>query len=248
MELQVDFPNPNLIPLEIGLDVSEVLGIVKYEPLLAACLRGVARGNFPSFIHKTDEERIQNLKKEHAEWSAKAMGWEVTEKLDGSSMTVYHKDGESGVCSRNLDLKETEGNTFWSVARQNELIEKLELLGQNIAIQGELIGTGIQGNPYKLTGHDFYLFNVFNIDEQRYLAPWERVALCKDLGIKHVPIISALRYCASSIESILEDAEGKSALNAATEREGLVYKSEDNGDISFKAISNKFLLKDKGNL
>ena len=93
-----------------GLDVSDMLNIQKWEAPIAACLSGKVRGNFPSFIPKTDQERVQNLKKEF-DGIYKDYIWEVTEKLDGSSMTVYMKDGEFGVCSRNLDLIEDENNS-----------------------------------------------------------------------------------------------------------------------------------------
>ena len=130
-----------------GLDVTERLGIVKYEPPIPAELSGKVKGNFPSFIPKTDEERIQNLTKEYEEWKIQSKHqFYVTEKLDGSSATYYIKDGEFGVCSRNLELLETEGNTFWKVAREMDLENKMKSLGKNISLQGELIGEGIQGN------------------------------------------------------------------------------------------------------
>ena len=143
---------------------SELLGILKYEKPLSAQLAGQARGNFPSFIPKTDEERIQNLSKQLAKWQEQNLEFEVTEKLDGSSMTVYitteqDEQGQEvprfGVCSRNLDLKDTEGNSFWEAAKKYDLERKLiefnAECSMNIAIQGELVGEGIQGNKYKLT-------------------------------------------------------------------------------------------------
>jgi len=130
-----------------GLDVTERLGIVKYEPPIPAELAGKVRGNFPGFLRKTDEERVQNLTKDYAKWVEEGLDFYVTEKLDGSSATFYLNGDVFGVCSRNLDLEETEGNTFWKVARELKLEEKLRENGQNLAIQGELIGEGIQGNP-----------------------------------------------------------------------------------------------------
>lgn len=230
--------------LQIGDDVSEALGIVKYEPPLPAELRGLVKGNFPSFIPKTDEERIQNLGPELAQWSTENHLWEVTEKCDGSSMTVYHNNGEYGVCSRNLDLKETETNAFWKCARSNFLIEKLVTRNVNYALQGELIGEGIQGNPYKIKGQDFLLFNIWNIDEQRYLTSVERTLFVEHNSIKHVPIVATLWIMEHTIDELLWFAEAKSMLNPQTEREGIVFKRIKDG-ISFKAISNKFLLKEK---
>ncbi len=104
--------------LSEGDDVTDILGITKYEPPIPAELAGKVKGGFPHFIPKTDEERVQNLSKEYDEWKLQSKHkFYVTEKLDGSSATYYIKDGVFGVCSRNLELLETEGNTFWKVAR-----------------------------------------------------------------------------------------------------------------------------------
>ncbi len=106
--------NIYVTPFE-GLDVTEMLGIVKYEPPIPAELAGKVKGLFPSFIRKTDEERIQNLASEYELFKTQnkeGVKFYVTEKLDGSSATYYFKDGIFGVCSRNLELLETEGNTL----------------------------------------------------------------------------------------------------------------------------------------
>ena len=228
-----------------GTDMTEALGVQKYEAPIPAQLAGDVEGPFPSFVPKTDQERIQNLTEEFKAWQATDMRWEITEKLDGSSMTVYFKDGKFGVCSRNWALKETEGNSLWAQARRYNLEDVLIREG-NFAVQGELIGEGIQGNPYKIKGQDFYVYDVFNINEQRYLSPSERIAFVERNGLKHVPVIaySAEFYDTlgiQSVEHVLKFAEAKSKLNEGFEREGLVFKH--NGVVSFKAISNKFLLK-----
>ncbi len=125
-----------------GMDVSEMLGIVKYDPPVSAQLAGKVKGNFPSFLRKTDEERIQNLVKEYAAWALSSKHqFYATEKLDGSSFTCYLKDGVFGVCSRNMELLETEDNTFWTVARKLDLENKLKSLGRNVCFQGEMVGS-----------------------------------------------------------------------------------------------------------
>ena len=147
----------------LGDDVSEPLGIIKWEMPMNAQLAGMAKGNFPSVIPKTDQERAQNLVQEIVGAIEAGMQFEITEKLEGSSMTCYLIDGEFGVCSRNLDLKETADNTFWQVARRDELEGKMRECGgiSNWAIQGELIGPGIQGNIYKLSQPEFRIFDVY---------------------------------------------------------------------------------------
>ena len=227
-----------------GLDVTEMLGIVKYEPPIPAELSGKVKGGFPSFLRKTDEERVQNLVKEYEEYKLTSEHqFYMTEKLDGSSATFYMNEGEFGVCSRNLELLETEGNTFWKVARELDLETKLKDKG-NICLQGELIGEGIQGNPYKIKGQTVHFLNAFDIDKQARLGINEFLVLLDDMELSSVPILDVAMLLPETITGMLELAEGKSRLNNNTEREGVVVRSLDN-TISFKAISNKFLLSEK---
>jgi len=229
------------------MDVTEMLGIVKYEPPIPAELSGKVKGLFPSFIPKTDEERIQNLTKEYGEWKYQSKHqFYVTEKLDGSSATYYIKDGEFGVCSRNLELLETEGNTFWKVARELNLEENMRATGKNISLQGELIGEGIQGNPYKIKGQTVRFFTGFDIDKYKRISFPELIVMLADMGLQSVPVLNKEFgfMLPETVEDMLKYAEDKSVLNDKTEREGVVIRSMD-GTISFKAISNKFLLNEK---
>ena len=228
--------------IEINKDVTDLLGIVKYEPPIPAELSGKVKGLFPSFLRKTDEERIQNLSGEIENWKDKT--FYVTEKLDGSSATFYYKDGEFGVCSRNLELLETEDNTFWKFARQINLENKMRDFDINISLQGELIGEGIQGNPYKIKGQTVRFFNLFDIDLQEYHNLSMFQGVCNRFGVEMVPILSKNFEMFDTVEDILEYAEGKSVLNPNFDREGVVIRSLDR-KISFKAISNKFLLNEK---
>jgi RNA ligase (TIGR02306 family) len=232
-------------PYKEGEDVTEALGIQKYEAPIPAQLSGEVRGSFPSIIPKTDQERCQNLTSEIAEWTANGLTFELTEKLDGSSMTVYlYDEGEHGVCSRNLDLKESDANSFWVVCRRERLIDKINLAGRGLALQGELIGEGIQGNPYKIKGQDFYLYDVYDIGAGRYFTPRERLDFAQKYDVKHVPVIAYDKDLSTGdVRTLLEWAEAKSTLNAQAEREGLVFKCLQDPRIHFKAISNRFLLK-----
>ena len=227
-----------------GLDVSFPLGIVKYEAPIPAQLAGEVKGLFPDWIQKTDQERVQNLKEELDYWIREQHTWEVTEKLDGSSMTVFLRDREFGVCSRNLELKPSETNSLWKVVVSNDLELKLRRANRNLALQGELIGEGIQGNPYKQKGQEFFLFDIYDIDTGKYLTPADRKAFVEEYDIKHVPVLGTLVMDeVSTIDHLLKSAEGKSVMGMiGCEREGLVFKSMDRV-CSFKAISNKFLLK-----
>jgi len=261
MKLRGQLSQGLLLPLSVltmvdsllfeGLDVSIPLGIIKYEAPVPAQLAGEVRGMFPSFMPKTDQERIQNLSAEFAQWQTNKLTWEVTEKLDGSSMTVYVNGDDHGVCSRNLNLKDTEGNSLWKVAHRDQIISAIFESGRNLAVQGEIVGEGIQGNAYKIKGQSFYVFDIYDIDAGRYLNPVERKEFCDLYGIMHVPVLAykAELYDTlgiATIEQVLKFAEAKSVMGDITgpEREGLVFKCHER-EVSFKAISNKFLLKTK---
>ncbi len=245
-------------PLEVawplGFDVSEHLGVVKYEPPVPAELAGLMRGQFPSVVPKTDQERIQNLAAELAAWQAQGdadeLTWEITEKLEGSSCTWAWLADELHVCSRNIDLVESDSNSFWRVARACDIERKLRehFAGRNIALQGELVGNGVEGNIYKLQGHEVYLYAVYDADEARYLTPDERKVIARQLGVRHSPVIDAAFRIDSSVtmDVLLAMADGPSVLRPQQKREGLVFKANKKPPVSFKAVSNAYLLGQKG--
>ena len=234
----------------VGHNLTKPLGIQKWEPPIPAEIAGNVEGPFPSFIPKTDQERCQNL---HDEIFTEHYdeNYEVTVKLDGTSCTIYYKDGEVGVCGRNWDLKETESNTLWKCAHSQGFVESLKKLGRNLAIQGEVIGEGIQKNQEKIKGQMFYVFDIYDIDAGRYLNADERYSVCVDQLIGaysfHVPVIGVHKLSdlnINTIDDLLAYADGPS-MNVNAKREGVVFKSLDS-DFTFKAISNKWLLKNDG--
>lgn len=227
-----------------GLDVSFPLNIVKWEKPINAQLAGLVKGNFPTQIPKTDQERVQNLTKEIE--AAQGSVYEVTEKLEGSSMTCYLIDGEFGVCSRNLDLKRDENNSFWKIAIDSDIENLMRSRGENFAIQGELIGPGVQGNIYKLSKPEFYVFDVYDVQSGLYISPDMRRAMISGMGLNHVPVLESNFKLEIDVEGLIVKAEGKSVMGDITgpEREGLVFKQV-NGGMTFKAISNKYLLAEK---
>ena len=236
----------------MGKDLSELYGVTKWEPADGAVLSGDAKGLFPSHSRKSDQERIQNLSRYFELYADEE--FEGSIKLDGSSMTVFFHRGDFGVCSRNLELKEDEGNTFWKVANNLDLKNRMTKLGLNISIQGELCGEGIQGNKEKLRGHDFFVFDIWDQDKHRYMTPDERMNIMNILNsdggpqIKHVPVLGRGLYLKeyNSVAKLLELADGPS-LHAKT-REGIVFKSLrpiNNEIVSFKVINTKFLLDER---
>jgi len=242
-------------PLVEGLDVTEQLGIVKYDPPIPACLAGEVVGLFPSCISKTDQERVQNLITEK-DWFLGS--WEVTLKLDGSSMTLFTHEGEQGVCSRNLWLKDNaanDGNTLIQFARSIDYTKTLadvaDIVGFDFALQGEIMGPGIQKNREKFSIHRFFVFDVYNISASRYLSPSERKELLKILllyanNIEHVPVIDdwfKVTEDMVAIDQFLAIAERPSINHKIAE--GVVFKNLNDSDKSFKVISNAFLLREQ---
>ncbi|HPC09515.1 MAG TPA: RNA ligase (ATP) [archaeon] len=230
----------------VGYDVTEILGIIKYEPPIPAELSGEVKGKLPSFFQKTDEDRIQILPDIPLTYGGQS--FIVTEKLDGSSCSFYYNNGDFGVCGRKWEYVESETNTMWKFAKENDLKNKFRNLGRNLAFQGEVIGENIQKNKYKLKGQTVRFFRIFDIDRYEYLPYEEMCELINELKLQTVPIIDWNYKLPNTMEEILEYAVGKSKLNPQTEREGLVfvkYELKNQGRLSFKAISNKFLIDNK---
>jgi len=232
---------PNLTGEENPEELQTILGVKKYEAPVPACISGDVSGAMPSFIRKTDQERIQNLGTYPELY--KNMLFEVTEKLDGTSCTYYLKDGVFGVCGRNWEQKENPDHTFWKIAYVKDIKAQLLSLGRNLAFQGEVCGEGIQDNSYKIKGHQFFLFDIFDIDAQRYFPPVQRRGLGERFGLDQVPHLGDM-HLFTTVYEILGHASGNSVL-AKTLREGVVFKSTkfvNNDVISFKSINNDFLL------
>lgn len=221
-----------------NFDVTEILGIQKWEPEIPAQLAGQVRGLFPThLIPKTDQERIQNCFPEIQ--SKGDVTYEVTLKLDGTSCTIFRWENELRVCSRNLELKvndENADNTFVAMA-----LKIGDTIGDGVAVQGELIGPGIQGNREGFKEHRFFVFDMFNIKDHTYAKPEARRRACHIAGLDHVPVLGTDWKAPNSVEEGLELAEGPSINHPI--REGLVWKCNTDPLFSFKTISNQFLLK-----
>jgi len=230
----------------VGMDVSEELGVEKYEAPIPAELAGNAKGGFPGFMMITDEDRIQILP--HIPDMYAGQPFVATEKLDGSSGSFYWKNGEFGVCGRNYEYYESPTNSFWKFARQNFLEEKLGVIGRNLGLQGEIIGEGIQKNKYKLKGQTIRFFRMFDIDKYEFLSYDEMIKIISELKLETVPILDWNYILPNNVDEILAYAQGKSVLNPQAEREGVVFvrhELKNQGRLSFKAISNKYLMKNE---
>jgi RNA ligase (TIGR02306 family) len=300
----------NKIYAEEGTDVTEYCRVQKYEKPLpkeggGGANMGRAKANFPDFIPKTDQDRVQNCLGAIKKWIyygepvvteltdletvrsleagnyigsaerhyfksgdmwfvreytrnddetiAKRRVFETTMKLDGSSMTVYHNDGRYGVCSRNLEVRRDTENVFWKTVLATDILPSMVRDGRNLAIQGELMGPGVQGNREKFEDHKFFVFDIYDIDQKRYLTSLERETLMSQVesdpnnnAFNHVPLVwsgFAVITEETSVSDLLAMVEIKSINHDIAE--GVVFKSVVDGSKSFKVINNKYLLAEK---
>ena len=210
---------------------------------------------FPSYIVKTDEIRLQNMP-----WvleSCKDVPMIVTEKLDGTSSTfglqrIKKNKFDFAVCSRNVRQSTPDKicyyadmpNVYWEMAVKYDIENVLKDIqrkhnADTVVIQGETIGEGIQKNKYNIKGHDLYVFNLI-INGQRIDSVKARDIL-KEYGMKFVPILENDYILLDNVDDMIKYADGKSEIYD-TLREGVVIRNYDR-NVSFKCISNKFLLK-----
>ena len=207
---------------------------------------------FPSFVSKTDEERVENQPWRVGDGKTYLM----TEKLDGTSCTYALERKPRGkyefyVCSRNIRQKDEnqqcyhDHNIYWDLAFKYDIENHLKnyLIWHQgyewVCIQGEGVGS-VQKNPLKLKEDDLYVFNF--IDSRNGRLPSDKgKELVEQWGMKWVPILGET-VLPDTMEALKETADGKSAVNPEVDREGIVYRSLDGKD-SFKNVSRKYLLK-----
>lgn len=219
------------------------------------------KSQWPSWVKKTDEERVQNMPwilQDKSEWFA-------TEKIDGTSTTFtmkgYGRKREFYTCSRNVVFDKPDKNCYYETNVYTEMCEKYNIENvldclmtffenanqrdvEFVTIQGETYGEGIQKRDYGLKGHDFMAFNLivgFKDGEVKRFNPLVMTIILTDYGIPCVPIVNEYFILPDTVDELLAIATDKSAIDGGM-REGLVFRSSD-GERSFKAVSNEFLMK-----
>lgn len=218
---------------------------------------------FPTqYVSKTDEERVQNMP-----WVLEVKTpFIVTEKIDGTSTTVLVERLHFGrfktyICSRNVcfgdgkdgakgkKVYDDKENIYVEMAGKYKIVEHLvNYLKTNkklkwACVQGESYGEGWQGNPLKLTDHEFAAFNFSDSANGRY-GSLEGKAILAEWGIPWVPIIHTDYVLPDTVDELIEAATGPSSINNKVLREGWVIRAKD-GKLSFKAVSTTYLLKKK---
>jgi len=220
---------------------------------------------FPSWIQKTDEERIENLPQYLEDYDTV---WEMTEKVDGTSTTfamektkerIFDKPKyELIVCSRNVRQHTPEQksffdvNVYWEIAMKYNIQHALQRIIElydcdKVILQGETYGENIQKNPYKKQGIDFAAFNLITIKNGKCdKRTWVNMnTICSMFHIPCVPYLGIFQFTKEiDMHKFKEMADGQSKLNNV-KREGIVYRNRNNPYISFKNVSNQYLLKQK---
>ena len=239
--------------VEEGQDVSEALGVEKYEPPVAP---GWSHKNpqflgrpFPAWVPKTDEMRVQSVPQVLDELSGQP--YVATLKYDGTSSTfTLDPEGEFLACTRNYAIPEDAGDPWlWRIVAKYNLREKLQSF-PNLAIQGEIVGPGVQKNRLGLKDLCLFVFNVYDWRAGKYLDFDESRQVLAAMDLAPVEVVEEGERFEHTLESLLELAEGKYP-GTKNEREGIVIRPRREmrsqvlvGRLSFKAISNRFLLKE----
>lgn len=250
-----------------GDDLTELLGVTKWEPEIPAQLAGKVVSSFPSFVSKTDETRIQSCPGVLDTYKDEKVF--ITEKLDGSSITIFYvnrnqpglptkylEDNQDemifGVCSRNLCIARSADNSFWKAVEILDIENKLKALGKPIVLQGELIGLGVCGNKLGLTSLDIKLFNIADPTTRTYYNFEDFIATAKALQLGTVPILDehiGVNLGTYNVEQFVNLSMAYSKLNPKVWREGIVVRPlvekevRGLGRLSFKVINPQFLVK-----
>jgi len=225
-----------------GDDIMDLVGAEKYVKPLPPCLDGEALGYFPSFIPKTDELNFQEVP--HLVAALQGNPYYNTDKVDGTSATVYFHNGHFGVCGRRVEFIEDEKNTMWRIAKVYNLEETLKSMNVNIAIQFEVVGPGVQKNNLKLKSIEPRVFDIYDIGAHEYYDLRMMEFVCNRIGIPTVNIVERGESFEYTDNNTLQKiAEGK--YPGAGQREGIVIRSQDvmrvdNDRISFKVLNLKY--------
>lgn len=243
--------NPNLFKKPF------IKKMMKYEvgrKILFALFGRKKKYEWPSHIAaKTDVERIQNCI-----WNLQdKKPYVATEKVDGSSCSIMCERGKFGrfryyVCSRNVVFKDENQKTFYDENIYFEMYNKYNFKNiitqimkdyklQNVAIQMEIFGAGVQKRDYGLNGHDYRVFHV--VSNREKFSMDKVVEICDKYGLKHVPIIDDNYILPDSIDELQAFVENEESKIDGGMKEGIVFYDKETGANYFKFVSPEFLIK-----
>lgn len=214
----------------------------------ANTIKGTWQPFFPSV---SDEENIQKIYTKMYNTYGEKDGWVITEKLEGQNISCvlyttkrfgFLNKKNFGICSRTRFLKTDDGSDFWKTAKKLNVEDKMRKIGKNLLLRGEHCGGKIQGNIYGLPSNDIYLFEVCDIDKQRFYTWDEFKFFCAKYDFKHAPLIDENASLLPTVQEMLDYSNANSVL-APVLREGIVWRRKEDTRISFKIRSPDYLIK-----
>lgn len=240
--------------IELGADVTELLGVRKWEIEERATTGGTVIGNLPYDIPHTDETRVQ----ENPELIQAFAGLEyyISTKMDGSSHSIGVDENGFHVTGHNYEYKDDGSSSFYELVKARKYQEKVEsFVKENglstLTIQGELCAPGIQQNRLRLTKPEWYVFTVRENGKRVGLK--RMMEICEALGMEYVPIEEIGTDLPSkypTVESLLDRADGEYPKGG--KKEGIVIRPTEpvycpliSASLSMKVVSNKYLLKNE---
>ena len=238
--------------IEIGTDVTELLGVKKWEIEEVATTGGTVIGTLPMDVPHTDENRVQNVPDLIQDFAN--LEYYITTKMDGSSHSVSIDENGFHVTGHNYEYKDDGKSSFYELVKRDEIEDKVKEYAKNhninlFTIQGELCAPGIQKNRLKLQRPEWYVFTVRINGERVGLNHME--AVCKEIGLNMVPVEEVgydLPSKYPTVESLLERADGEYPRGG--KKEGIVIRPTEpifneriSASLSMKVVSNKYLLK-----
>jgi RNA ligase (TIGR02306 family) len=236
---------PQIAQLPVGTNVTRELDVVKWQlPELEGNF-GTRSGSFSAYCSKTQEMRVQSIPAILDELAGKP--YYITTKIDGTSATITYLNGQLQVFSHNFELADDGKSIFWDIVDTYDLRKKLETLGRNIALQGELAGPKIQKNKLRLMKNDLFVFTVVDLNTRERYPLDQTIDLCATLGLPMVPVEEKGESFAYTINDLLRKASG--AYASGLKKEGFVVRPqtpipsyETGGNLSFKVLNNSALL------
>ena len=239
---------------EVGTDVTELLGVKKWEIEERITTGGTMIGTLPYDIPHTDETRVQ-AEPELIQAFA-GLPYYISTKMDGSSHSVGIDENGFHVTGHNYEYKDDGKSPFYELVKSMGLQEKMEVFAADnklsvFTIQGELCAPGIQKNRLKLTKPAWYVFTIRENGKRVGLT--RMLEICEKLQLESVPIEEIgtdLPAKYPTVEALLKRADGNYPRGG--KKEGIVIRPTEpvyceliSGALSMKVVSNKYLLKNE---
>ena len=235
-------------PTQLGSDMSEELGITKFDPPLPSMFKGTMV-KYPNQI----QYDIENIKR-YPYMFDEGESVLVTEKIHGTLCRITFRNGEYVISSKGIGnrgfafSKETRNIYTKTCGYFIDLFEELEnRLGENYTIFGEVYGKGIQDLSYN-SEITIRIFDIYDGKVGKFLDVTELIAITEAYNIPFVPSFGVYEYSQELIETL---TSGKSLLDPTQIREGIVIKplKERNDDqigrVILKSVAENYLLREK---